>query len=316
MAVAAARKPRSAAFEAMDRVQGGRAKLCVLTGTIDDMLTKPTPSLDALLESAAGRIGRNEARLLMAHALQKPAAWLFAHGDEALPSNISARFDALVQARAAGEPIAYLTGRRSFWTLDLRVTPDTLVPRPETELLVELALARLPMDVPCAVADLGTGSGAIALAIARERPRAHVIATDASTAALQVARANARDHGIGNVEFRQGSWYSPLHGQRCDLIASNPPYISEGDPHLSQGDLRFEPPAALASGSDGLDAIREIVGKARIHLFDMGWLLLEHGWEQGASVRGLLEAAGFQDVASACDLEHRERVSFGRTAAG
>lgn len=251
----------------------------------------------------------------MAHALQKPAAWLYAHGNEAASSNIAARFDALVQARAAGEPIAYLTGRRSFWTLDLRVTSDTLVPRPETELLVELALARLPTDTPCAVADLGTGSGAVALALARERPHAQVIATDSSTAALQVARANAAEQGIGNVEFRHGSWYAPLQGQRCYLIASNPPYISEGDPHLSQGDLRFEPPAALASGSDGLDAIREIVGKGRMHLFDQGWLLLEHGWKQGAAVRGLLEAAGFRSVASACDLEHRERVSFGRTAA-
>lgn len=280
------------------------------------MHTKPTPTLDALLKCAANRIGQAEARLLMAHALQRPAAWVFAHGDEAPPPNLSTRFDALVQARAAGEPIAYLTGRRSFWTLDLRVTPDTLVPRPETELLVEMALARVPTDTPCAVADLGTGSGAVALAIARERPRAHVVATDTSSAALKVALANAGDHGIGNVEFRHGSWYSPLHGQRYHLIASNPPYVSEGDPHLSQGDLRFEPPAALASGRDGLDAIREIIGNAPVHLFDQGWLLLEHGWEQGAAVRGLLEAAGFQGVASERDLEQRERVSFGRSGAG
>ncbi len=280
------------------------------------MYTKPTPSLDALLERAAVLIGQGEARLLMAHALQKPAAWLFAHGDEAPLSDLSARFDRLVQARAAGEPIAYLTGRRSFWTLDLRVTPDTLVPRPETELLVELALARLPLATRCAVADLGTGSGAVALAIARERPEAHLIATDASLAALQVASANAQDHGIDNVEFRHGSWLAPLQGERCRLIASNPPYIPEGDPHLSQGDLRFEPPAALSSGRDGLDAIGEIIRDARVHLVDAGWLLLEHGWEQGAAVRGLLEAAGFVGVASARDLEQRERVSFGRSDTG
>ena len=278
------------------------------------MHTHLTASLDALVRGAAGRIDQSEARLLMAHALQKPPAWLFAHGDEAAGLEICTRFRALVDARASGQPIAYLTGRRSFWDLDLRVTPDTLIPRADTELLVELALARVPPALACSVADLGTGSGAVALAIARNRPATDVIATDSSVAALQVARANAQDHGIGNVEFRHGSWFAPLAGRRFHLIASNPPYIADRDPHLERGDLRFEPASALASGPDGLDAIREIVGHAADYLFDGGWLLLEHGWEQGAAVRALLAAAGFEEIQSACDLEQRERVSLGRTA--
>ena len=278
------------------------------------MHTHPIASLDALVRGAARRIDQSEARLLMAHALQKPAAWLFAHGDEAVGPETCLRFQALVDARASGQPIAYLTGRRSFWDLDLRVTPDTLIPRADTELLVELALARIPTTVHCSIADLGTGSGAVALAVARHRPVTAVIATDCSAAALLVARANAEDHGVGNVEFRHGSWYAPLARERFHLIASNPPYIADRDPHLQQGDLRFEPASALASGPDGLDAIREIVGNAADYLLDGGWLLLEHGWEQGAAVRGLLAAAGFEEVQSACDLEQRERVSLGRTA--
>ena len=208
--------------------------------------------------------------------------------------------------------MAYLTGAQGFWTLDLAVTPATLIPRPETELLVELALARIPRDAATRIADLGTGSGAIALAIAKERPRAAVVATDASGAALDVARANANRNGIANVEFRHGDWLAPLEGEMFDLVASNPPYIAVGDPHLDAGDLRFEPPAALSSGTDGLDAIRRIVGDTPTHLHGDGWLLLEHGWDQGDAVRELLSAAGFVDVATERDLEGRDRVSLGR----
>src|SRR5690606_21756387 len=204
-----------------------------------------------------------------------------------------------------------------FWTLDLAVTPDTLIPRPETELLVEEALARLDPALPLRVADLGTGSGAIALSIASERPRARVIATDHSEAALAVARANADGNDLGRrVEFRSGDWFGPLAGERFDLIASNPPYIAERDPHLEQGDLRYEPPLALASGADGLDAIRILAATAPRHLAAGGWLLLEHGHDQGAAVRALLGAAGFEQVATVADLEGRDRVGVGRWAAG
>ena len=270
------------------------------------------PTVARLLARARDLIDPADAALLLAHALGKSRSWLFAHADDALGEAEAARFDVLLARRAAGEPVAYLTGWRGFWTLELAVTPATLVPRPETELLVDLALARLPVDAPVRVADLGTGSGAIALAIASERPRAQVLATDASSAALDVARGNAARNGIGNVAFRLGSWLQPLGEDTFDLIASNPPYIAEGDPHLAQGDLRFEPAMALSCGADGLDAIRVIVRDAPACLRPGGWLLLEHGWDQGDAVRALLAAAGFADVATERDLEQRDRVSLGR----
>lgn len=267
---------------------------------------------DQLLRESTRRVDPVDAALLLAHAAGRSRTWLYAHGDDEADGATADRFEALVARRVAGEPVAYLTGRRGFRHLELQVTPDTLVPRPETELLVELALERLPVDRELRIADLGTGSGAIALALASERPRASVVATDASAAALAVARANADALGIGNVGFREGDWLAPLHGERFDLVASNPPYIAEGDPHLEAGDLRFEPAMALSSGSDGLDAIRRIVAGAPAHLQPGGWLLLEHGWEQGAAVRALLSAAGFDTVATARDLEQRDRVTFGR----
>ena len=270
------------------------------------------PTVARLLARARDLIDPADAALLLAHALGKSRSWLFAHADDALGEAEAERFDVLLARRAAGEPVAYLTGWRGFWTLELAVTPATLVPRPETELLVDLALARLPVDAPVRVADLGTGSGAIALAIASERPRAQVLATDASSAALDVARGNAARNGIGNVAFRLGSWLQPLGEDTFDLIASNPPYIAEGDPHLARGDLRFEPAMALSCGADGLDAIRVIVRDAPACLRPGGWLLLEHGWEQGDAVRALLAAAGFADVATERDLEQRDRVSLGR----
>lgn len=267
--------------------------------------------LDKLLARAGDRIEAVEARLLLAHALGRPPAWLFAHADENADPESIQRFDALVAARAAGQPVAYLIGRRGFWKLDLAVTPDTLIPRPETELLVELALARLPPATSLRVADLGTGSGAIALAVASERALAQVVATDASTGALAVARSNARANALGNVEFREGSWLEPLAGERFDLIASNPPYIAKGDPHLAS--LQHEPDLALTSGADGLEAIREIVAAAPSHLQPGGWLLLEHGWDQGNAVRTLMRSADFTEVSTARDLEDRDRVTLGRT---
>ena len=252
-----------------------------------------------------------DAELLLAHALDRPRGWLYAHGDAELGAHVAERFGALVARRADGVPVAYLTGCRGFRDVDLAVTRDTLIPRPETELLVELALAKLPADRASRLADLGTGSGAIALSLARERPRASVLATDASAAAVEVAAGNARRLGIGNVEFATGHWWDAVAGARFDLVASNPPYIAAGDPHLSRGDLRHEPPAALASGVDGLDAIRDIAAGAAAHLLPGGWLLLEHGHDQGPAVRGLLVAAGLGDVGTTRDLEGRERVTAG-----
>ncbi|HSM11554.1 MAG TPA: peptide chain release factor N(5)-glutamine methyltransferase [Lysobacter sp.] len=272
--------------------------------------------IDALLRGAreAG-CEPGDAELLLAHALGRPRSWLYAHGEDELEPAAAARYAALLARRVAGEPVAYLTGSRGFWSLELQVSPATLIPRPETELLVELALARLAVERPLRIADLGTGSGAIALALAHERRHAQVLATDASFDALAIAQANAAALGLVNVEFRHGSWWRPLPGERFDLIASNPPYIAEDDAHLVQGDLRHEPRMALASGRDGLDAIRAIASGAPGHLLAGGWLLLEHGWEQGAAVRALLRDAGLVDVDTARDLSLHERISFGRMKA-
>ncbi|HEL5055837.1 peptide chain release factor N(5)-glutamine methyltransferase [Stenotrophomonas maltophilia] len=285
-------------------------------------MSSPTqPSLRQVVADASARLGgidaRHEAELLLLHVLERPRSWLFAHATDPLPATAQAAFEALLARRAAGEPVAYLTGRRGFWTLDLRVDAATLIPRPETELLVELALERLPPDRPLSVADLGTGSGAIALALASERPLAQVLATDASPGALAMAARNAAHHELRNVRFAEGGqdWYAPLQGARFALIASNPPYIASEDPHLQQGDLRFEPASALASGIDGLDDIRRIVAGAPEHLQPAGWLLIEHGWDQGAAIRTLFDAAGFADVQTQQDLEQRDRVTLGRRPA-
>lgn len=285
------------------------------------MSSQPEPTLRQVVADASARLGgvdaRHEAELLLLHVLERPRSWLFAHATDPLAANDQAAFEALLARRVAGEPVAYLTGRRGFWTLDLEVDPATLIPRPETELLVELALERLPPDQALQLADLGTGSGAIALALASERPRAQVLATDASPGALAVAARNAARHELDNVRFAEGGhdWYAPLQGVRFDLIASNPPYIASNDPHLEQGDLRFEPSTALASGMDGLDDIRRIVDGGQAHLRPGGWLLIEHGWDQGAAIRALFEATGFAEVQTVQDLEQRDRITLGRRPA-
>ncbi|GAB3386685.1 peptide chain release factor N(5)-glutamine methyltransferase [Lysobacter fragariae] len=269
------------------------------------------PRLDHLLRDVRPQLESGEAEMLLAHVLDRPRSWLFTHGDFALDEAVANRYLAMVQRRLDGEPVAYLTGSRGFWRFDLAVTPATLIPRPETELLVELALERLPTVRALHVADLGTGSGAIAIAIAHERPRAQVVATDQSVDALAVAQANALALKMSNLAFRQGDWFAPLVGERFDLIASNPPYIATDDPHLREGDLRFEPASALSSGVDGLDAIRVIVRDAPAHLVPGGWLLLEHGWDQGSAVRALLQGEGFAEVETLRDLEDRDRVTLG-----
>ena len=266
-----------------------------------------------LAATSAGDVeARHEAEILLGHVLQRERAWLFAHADFVPDAGQAEQFRDLVAARQRGEPVAYLIGHRGFWTLDLLVTPAVLIPRPETEVLVELALARIPLGVEFRVVDLGTGSGAIALAIASERPHTHVLATDASAAALAVAKANAQRFGINNVEFAEGNWCAPLGTRVFDMMVSNPPYIAVDDAHLAQGDLRFEPGSALASGADGLDAIRQIIDAAPRHLASGGWLLLEHGFDQGASVRGLLGQCGLIEVQTWQDLADQDRISGGR----
>jgi len=269
-----------------------------------------------LLREAAARLpgddARHEAEQLLIHVLGVERAWLFAHATDTVDEDSRQHFELLLARRAEGHPLAYLLGRRGFWTLDLQVNTATLIPRPETELLVEQALARLPADDMVRVADMGTGSGAIALSIASERPLATVMATDLLGPALAVAVKNAQAHGLDNVWFRRGHWYAALGADRFDMIVSNPPYIAAGDPHLAQGDLRFEPPPALASGADGLDAIREIIAGAHEHLVAGGWLLLEHGWDQGEAIRALLVQAGFDQAQTVQDLEQRDRVTLGR----
>ncbi|MBU6198297.1 MAG: peptide chain release factor N(5)-glutamine methyltransferase [Xanthomonadaceae bacterium] len=259
----------------------------------------------------SGDEGRGEAELLLGHALGVDRAWLIAHRDDAVAPALAGQARCCVSRRAAGEPVAYIVGHRGFHALDLAVTPDVLIPRPETELLVDLALRHIPQSEKVDIADLGTGSGAIALSIATARARARVLATDASAAALDVARGNAQRLGLRNVEFAQGDWCAALATRRFNLIVSNPPYIAASDPHLRQNDLRFEPHAALASGADGLDAIRIIVRDAPTHLESGGWLLLEHGFDQGTAVRSLFEESGFVEISTARDLEGRERVSGG-----
>ena len=283
------------------------------------MTTSPGARIDEVLRDARARVAlvkieSADAELLLAHVLGKSRSWLYAHGDDVLADEPAARFDAELARRIAGEPLAYIIGRKGFWRFELQVTPDTLVPRPETELLVELALAHLPRDRAIDIADLGTGSGAIALALAYERPRARIVAVDASPAALDVARANAHALRLPQVEFRVGDWCEPLADERFDLIASNPPYIALGDLHLDA--LRFEPESALASGRDGLDAIRAIVRGARDHLRPGGVLLVEHGHDQGAAVHALFASAGFHGVETAQDIEQRDRVTSGRLPGG
>jgi release factor glutamine methyltransferase len=264
-----------------------------------------------ILRRAGDTLGdRLEAELLLAHVLGVNRAWFFAHADDMPPPTAVEAFDALVQRRQRGEPVAYMTGQRDFWSLTLDVTPATLIPRPETERLVELALERLPRGGR--VLDLGTGSGAIALAIASERPDAAVTAVEASADALEVARGNARRLRLDRVAFLQGDWLDPVAGAMFDIIVSNPPYIEEDDRHLGEGDLRFEPITALASGADGLRDIRRIAADAPRHLTEDGWLLIEHGWMQGAAVRAVLADAGMCDVETFQDLEQRDRVSGAR----
>ena len=255
-----------------------------------------------------------DAQVLLAHVLARDRAWLAAHAGDGLERAALERFFALAKRRREGEPVAYLTGRREFWGLDLAVSEAVLIPRPETETLVEAALARLPADADVRVLDLGTGSGAIALALAHERPRASVLALDASEAALALAAANAQRLALPNVRFLRSDWYGALPADAApfDAIVANPPYVAADDPHLREGDLRFEPLRALRAGADGLDALRTIVAGGRARLRPGGWLIVEHGYDQADALRGLLAAAGFLALSSLRDLAGIARVAAGQ----
>jgi len=256
---------------------------------------------------------RFEAQLLLQNILQVNRAWLFTHENDAMRPDIHAGFEVLLKRRLSGEPVAYILGRREFYGLEFTVTPDTLVPRPDTETLVEAALEKIPASQTCTMLDLGTGSGAIAIAIARHRPQAKVTAVDQSQKALAIAQGNAKRLEVANVQFVLSDWFTALSGQTFDVIVSNPPYIARHDPHLNQGDLRFEPTSALAAGEDGLDCIRQIINRAEEHLNPEGWLMFEHGYEQAEKVAQLLKSANFDSVRSVADLSGILRVTLGKS---
>jgi len=275
-------------------------------------------SISQLIESATQRLipyydtARIDAEVLVAHALNISRTQLYTWSDKILASDESERANSLISRRCEGEPVAYIVGFQEFWSLDFKVTPDTLIPRPETEHLVEFSLANIAVDKVFRVADLGTGSGAIAIAIAKERPRCHLVAVDESKAALKVATENAKTIGVANITFKQSNWFDSLEAGTFDLIVSNPPYIEELDKHLSEGDVAREPRGALVSGIDGLDDIRQIIRQAKERLNSNGALLLEHGWDQANKVRAIFQEEKYDNIGSYPDLAGIERITIGR----
>lgn len=257
---------------------------------------------------------RLEAQLLLQTTLNVDRAWLISHETDTLAANIHAVFEASLSRRLQGEPMAYILGYREFFGLELMVTADTLIPRPDTETLVEAALAKLSQHANKAILDLGTGTGAIALAIAKHRKNTDVTAVDASAAALEVAKNNAHRLNIANVQFQASNWFDALEHQRFDIIVSNPPYIEQNNIHLKQGDLRFEPLSALASGVDGLDDIRHIIDNSLVYLNPQGWLMLEHGYNQAEAVTDLMADIGLVDITSIQDLGGNDRVTIGKNS--
>jgi release factor glutamine methyltransferase len=263
----------------------------------------------AAILRTASESPRLEAEILMGLVLRKPRSFLHAWPEERLSMAQAECYETLLRRRFSGEPIAYMTGIREFWSMPLKVTPDVLIPRPETELLVEKALLRLPADEPLRVLDLGSGSGAVALAIARERPRAHVIGVDISHAALDVARMNARLQKLTNVEFRESDWFDAVRGEKFHVVVGNPPYVAEDDPHLSRGDALFEPRLALDAGPAGMECFRAIIDRAHNYIVRQGWLLLEHGADQHMPLRRLLEAQHYHDITIHKDAAGHNRVT-------
>ncbi|HET6724647.1 MAG TPA: peptide chain release factor N(5)-glutamine methyltransferase [Gammaproteobacteria bacterium] len=272
-------------------------------------------TVESLLNEARNHLrdvdgeGRLDAEILLSHALARPRSFLRAWPEFVPAEAEAARFGALLERRRGGEPLAYIVGEREFWSLRLKVNRHTLIPRPETELLVEQALALIPADADWTIADLGAGSGAIALAIASERPGCRVIATDISRRALAAARANAADAGISNVEFRHGSWLAPLGDIVCDLIVSNPPYVARRDAQSSQSELAFEPQRALVAGETGLEALAKIAARAPHSLAPGGTLMLEHGFDQRAALEITLSQVGYEKIRCCRDLSSHDRVT-------
>jgi release factor glutamine methyltransferase len=264
------------------------------------------------LKAAEQRIDALDARVLMCHVIGRNAAYLIAHPEVQLMPGERSTFEGLLERRAKGEPVAYLTGEREFYGRPYKVSPAVLIPRSETELLVDLALERIPQDGPSRVIDLGTGSGCVAISLASERLQCKILALDQSVEALAVARRNAVAAQVGNVAFLQSDWFTALRREHFEVIVANPPYVAKGDPHLAEGDVRFEPRSALDGGPDGLDAIRHIVKHAKEHLAPGGWLLFEHGHDQGERARLLLHAQGYEQIFTAHDLAGTDRVSAGR----
>lgn len=264
---------------------------------------------EAAQRLAQGESPRRDAEILLGFVTGKARTYLIAFGETELNAQELAQLETLLARRERGEPVAYLIGEREFWSLPLAVSPATLIPRPDTECLVEKALTLLP-EHGADVLDLGTGTGAIALALAHERPDCRVTGVDFSAQAVALAQGNATRLGIANITFMQSDWFSQLSGQRFALIASNPPYIDADDPHLSQGDVRFEPASALVAGQQGMADIIRIVDDAPDYLLPGGWLLLEHGWQQGEAVRACLTQRGFSAAATLRDYGGNERVSF------
>lgn len=268
------------------------------------------------LRQAAARLvdsesPRRDAEILLGLVTGKARTFILAFGETQLSEAQLAELDALLARRAAGEPVAYLTGVREFWSLPLLVSPATLIPRPDTECVVEQALARLPAE-PCRILDLGTGTGAIALALASERPDCQVVAVDKVPDAVDLAQRNAARLNIANIDIRQSDWFSAVQGDRFQLIVSNPPYIDSEDEHLRQGDVRFEPLSALVASDAGLADIDYLIREARAFLEPGGWLVLEHGWQQGEAVRALFHQAGFLAVETSLDYGGNERLTMGQ----
>lgn len=284
--------------------------MTISAATCDAALVRDAQRIAGAL-ALSQREARLEAELLLTHALGITRTQLVAHPERAADAVQASRYPEYLERRLAGEPVAYILGEREFYGLSFQVTPAVLIPRPETELLVELALQRIEPAAATRVLDVGTGSGCIAVSIARLRPHAQVVATDVSETALEVAKANALRHQAA-VEFRLGDCYTPVADAQFDLILANPPYVAEGDPHLARGDLRYEPQCALVSGPDGLTLMRRLVAQAPRHLRPGGWLLVEHGHDQAEPVRELFQAAGFRDLCTACDLVGVPRAAAGR----
>jgi release factor glutamine methyltransferase len=274
--------------------------------TITQILQHATEQLKQTSDSA-----RLDSEILLAYTLNESRSYLYTWPDKQLTPEQASQINELLNRRHNGEPIAYIVGQQEFWSMPLKVTPDTLIPRPETELLVELALQKIPADSKQHILDLGTGSGAIALAIAKERSACQVTGVEHSRQALVIANENAQQLGIRNVSFMHGHWFSSLdNSQRFDLIVSNPPYIACADPHLSQGDVRFEPETALSSGSDGLDDIRWIADGARRFLKTGGWLFMEHGYDQGPTIESLLSEYHYKNI-----IDHKDLAGLARVVA-